>query len=149
MGTKKYPLESFQTHYPVQRKHIILKIERFRNGFFFKHLPLSCFLRRFLLHILTVQTERMMATIKKRIPPMRPAVTAFLWASSGTSYLYSSLQKTQQWLHNAHWSHWLAQVSTLDLMGIYTLESFQTHYPVQWKHILMTEIGIAFRISQV
>ena len=39
-------------------------------------------------------------------------------------------KNTQQWLHNAHW---LAQVSTLDLMGIkkYTLESFQTHYPEQ------------------
>ena len=36
-------------------------------------LPLSCFLLRRLLQILTVQTERMMATMKKRMPPMRPA----------------------------------------------------------------------------
>ena len=40
MGTKKYPLESFQTHYSVQRKHIILKIERFRNVFFQTLTPL-------------------------------------------------------------------------------------------------------------
>lgn len=39
-------------------------------------LPFSCFLRFLLLHILTVQTDRMIATMHSNIPPITAAVTA-------------------------------------------------------------------------
>ena len=46
-------------------------------------LPLSCFRRLALLQILTVQTESIMATMKNKIPPISPAVTARVFRSSG------------------------------------------------------------------
>lgn len=54
-------------------------------------LPFSCFRRFLRLHILTAHTERMMAIMKKSIPPTIPAVTALLISFLGTSILTSSL----------------------------------------------------------
>lgn len=54
-------------------------------------LPLSCFRRLALLQILTVHTERIMATMKNRIPPISPAVTARVFTFSGRSYFNDSL----------------------------------------------------------
>ena len=58
---------------------------------FATNLPRSCFRLRRLLQILTVQTERTMATMKKRMPPISPAVTALLLTLSGIGYLYGLL----------------------------------------------------------
>ena len=49
--------------------------------------PCSCFRLFLLLQILTVQTLTMMATMKKRTPPMSPAVMARLLTFSGMAYL--------------------------------------------------------------
>ena len=54
-------------------------------------LPFSCFRRFLLLQILTAQILRIMATMKKRIPPTTPAVMALCLTLAGTAYLIMSL----------------------------------------------------------
>lgn len=54
-------------------------------------LPLSCFRLLALLQILTVHTERIIATMKNKIPPISPAVTALVFTFSGKLYSNGSL----------------------------------------------------------
>jgi hypothetical protein len=54
-------------------------------------LPFSCFLRLRLLHILTAHIDKIMATIKNKIPPTTPAVIALCLTRAGTGNLTSSL----------------------------------------------------------
>ena len=68
----------------------IFGLHSVKSGFFVI-LPLSCLRLLLLLQILTVQTDKTMATIKNKMPPMRPAVTARLFTLSGKSYLNVSL----------------------------------------------------------
>lgn len=55
-----------------------------------ENLPFSCFLLFRLLQIFTAQTESIMATMKKRIPPTTPAVIALCFTRAGTGNLTSS-----------------------------------------------------------
>lgn len=54
-------------------------------------LPFSCFLRFRLLQIFTAQTDSIIATKKKRIPPTTPAVIALCLTRAGTGNFTSSL----------------------------------------------------------
>lgn len=54
-------------------------------------LPFSCFRRLRLLQIFTAQTDKMIATIKNRMPPTTPAVIALCLTRAGTGNLTSSL----------------------------------------------------------
>lgn len=53
--------------------------------------PFSCFRRFRLLHIFTAQIDRIIATIKNKIPPTTPAVMALCLTLAGTGNLISSL----------------------------------------------------------
>lgn len=55
------------------------------------NLPFSCFRRFRLLQILTAHTERIMATMKNKIPPTTPAVMALCLTRAGTENFTSSL----------------------------------------------------------
>lgn len=55
------------------------------------YLPFSCFRRFRLLQILTAHTERIMATMKNRMPPTTPAVMALCFTRAGTENFISSL----------------------------------------------------------
>lgn len=55
------------------------------------YVPFSCFRRFRLLQIFTAHTDKIMATMKNKIPPTTPAVIALCFTRAGTGNFTSSL----------------------------------------------------------
>lgn len=66
----------FVTAFPSQFNNLHQMHSQHLNKSYANGLPFSCFRRFLLLHILTAHTDRIMATIKNRMPPTTPAVMA-------------------------------------------------------------------------